>query len=130
MKECFERLAMDAQSELNIAFNALKTARNREEVEVANLNTHKVISAYARKLKAFIDECMLRVISDHAKIMKLMNDRYNLDPDKCNVSYNIGRNVVCWDITLYDKERYRYVSKFDEGVDMEKFLDWCRDLLQ
>ena len=127
MKEnTFEALAANYQSRLNKAFYKMQTARVREEVETANLETHKVISAYARDLKRMIDDIMLRTITDHAKIQKGLQDWFGLDPEKAEVSFEMQRNTVRWMIRLTrQNEVYFYLSKRDTPVDIEKFHEWC-----
>ena len=126
----FESMATEYQTQLNKAFYGLTMARTREEVEVANIEVHKVVSKYARELKTFLDDLMLKAISDHANMQKLLQDRFNLDPDRAQLSFDIKRNTIKWTISLFDgKEKYWYLSKRDQGVDLDNFYAFCQNML-
>lgn len=126
----FESMATEYQTQLNKAFYGLTMARTREEVEVANIEVHKVVSKYARELKTFLDDLMLKAISDHANMQKLLQDRFNLAPDRAQLSFDIKRNTIKWTISLFDgKEKYWYLSKRDRGVDLDNFYAFCQNML-
>ena len=130
MKETFNSLSDKYQNAIIKAVNALSQSREREEVEVANAEVHKLVTSYTKELKKLLDDISLRIIADHANIQKVLNDRINLDPDKATVSYTLSRHIIKWEITLFGKERYFYVSKRDEAIDINRFYEWASDILQ
>ena len=126
MLKTFDRMASDFQSELNTATHQLTTARTLEEIDNASKAVHKVVSGYIRNLKKFVNENSIRIITDQAKMQKLLQDRFNLDPDKAELTFIASRNIVRWTVRLHGTETYSYVSKIEAPVDLDNFYEWCR----
>lgn len=125
-KKTFDTLTQEFQLDINKAVYNMTLARTEDEVTEANTNCHKIISKYARDMKQFINNITLQVITDSAKMQKLLQDRFNLDPDKAELTFCINRNTVKWTLQLYAGEKFTYVSKKDNGVDLDNFYEWCR----
>ena len=126
MLKTFDRMTSDFQSELNMATHQLTTARTLEEIDDASRDLHKVVSGYIRKLKKFVNDNNIRIITDQAKMQKMLQDRFNLDPDKAELTFVASRNLVRWKIRLHGTELYTYVSKIEAPVDLDNFYEWCR----
>ena len=104
--------------------------RTREEAEVASADARKVVNEYAKMLKQVIDRAALQIIADHANMIKMLNDRFNLDPDKAQLSYEENRNTIRWTVTLIPNGgRYYFMSKRGLAVDMTTFYNWCVNTL-
>lgn len=122
----FDNLASQFQTELNVAVHQLTTSRTVEEIDDASRTVHRAVSGYIRKLKKFVNENNIRIITDQAKMQKLLQDRFNLDPDNCELTFIASRNLVRWMIRLHSTEIYTYVSKIEAPVDLDNFYEWCR----
>lgn len=122
----FDILASQFQKDLNVAVHQLTTSRTIEEIDDASKAVHRVMSGYTRKLKKFVNENNIRIITDQAKMQKLLQDRFSLDPDKCELTFIASRNLVRWMIRLYGTEVYTYISKIEAPVDLDNFYEWCR----
>ena len=126
----FESLARDFSSKFNTAFYNMTMVRTREEAEVASADARKVVNEYAKMLKQVIDRAALQIIADHANMIKMLNDRFNLDPDKAQLSYEENRNTIRWTVTLIPNGgRYYFMSKRGLAVDMTTFYNWCVNTL-
>lgn len=126
----FDSLSLEFSSKFNTAFYNMSMARTREEIEVAANDARKVIGDYTRKVKQLIDNAALQLIADHASMMKMLNDRFNLDPDKAVLTYEANRNTVRWTVTLTAVgQKFHYMSKRGRAVDLSNFYNWCVTVL-
>lgn len=125
-KKTFDTMAQEFQLEINRAVYILTTARCHAEVEDANKMCHKLITKYSKDMKQFIDNLNMQVVTDHSKMQKLLNDRFNLDPEKAELTFCISRHTVKWTVRLMNGEFFTYITKWDEGVDLENFAEFCR----
>lgn len=123
----FETLSQEYDTKIKNAVHALTMARTNDEVEVANMEIHKVVSKYARTIKQFIQNASLQLISDHAKMQDLLNSMLN--SNKFILTYEPMRNTVRWTVQTPYKANYWYISKIGTPVDLENWNEWIRNVL-
>ena len=128
-KKTFDTMAQDFQSEMNRAIYSLTMSRTDDEVVDARKACVKIISKYSRDLQQFIQNITLQAITDHAKMQKLLQDRFNLDPEKADLTFCINRNTIRWTIRLNNGVIFDFMSKKEDGVDLDKFGDFCMMML-
>lgn len=129
MYKTFQQLSSEFNYNMTNQTNALSNARAKDDVDAAAVVIRKTITDYIRDVKALIDDIDIQVVTDQASIMTLLNERFGLDPSKANVTFQMFGNTIRWNITLYEKEKYYFISKRDVPVDMDKFYAWCLNIL-
>lgn len=129
MNKTFQQLSAEFNYDMVNQTNTLANARTKDDVDAAAVVIRKTITDYIRDVKALIDDSDIQLVTDHAKIMTMLNERFGLDPDKASVNYQIMGNTVRWTIVLYGKEKHFFISKRDLPVDMNKFYSWCLNIL-
>ena len=129
-KKTIQMLQHEYQEKFLIAMSLMHDARKDTEIDFSYKEVVKAAAGYRKALKQYMKEVYNICCSDQAKIMKFLNDHFNLDPDKCQVEYDIMGHTVKWTITLYqNKEKYWYIANIGRPIDMDKFYDWSMKML-
>lgn len=129
MNDTFQGLTREFSPIMMQLLNVLATSRTVDEVDAAREELKSAGRSWATRLKNLIAAVDLQIAEDHSAMQTMLNDRFSLDPSKATIVSKKQRNTVRWEITLYDKEKYWYISKADLGVDMDKFYVWCLHML-
>lgn len=129
MSDTFNSLTQEFSPAMMQLLNMLATSRTAAEVDEAREALKTKGRAWSTRIKALLNEIDLQIASDHSAMQTLLNDRFGLDPSKATIVSNKQRNTVRWEITLYGKEKYWYISKIDMPVDINKFYEWCLNML-
>ena len=112
-----------------LAMDTLHDARTDTDVDKGYKAVCWAAVKYRRELKKFLHNCYDICCKDESLIMKFMNDKFNLDPMKCDVSYELSNHTVKWTISLYGgKEKYHYISVLGRPIDMDSFYDWALNM--
>lgn len=120
-----EKYAMN----LHKAVSALASARTLEDVELAQTALKTLGKDYVRELKALLDELDLRHEADQQSMQDMMLDKFNFNPADYPLTYEVLGNTVRWTVTVHGREKYWFVSKSDTPVDMDRFFEWCLNIL-
>lgn len=129
MNDTFQDLTREFSPIMMQLLNVLATSRTADEVDAAREELKSTGRSWATRLKNLIAAVDLQIATDHSAMQTMLNDRFSLDPSKATIVSKKQRNTVRWEITLYGKEKYWYISKADLGVDMDKFYEWCLHML-